>query len=165
MQGYGKMKDWNAAAADLYDGGLRRKFIGVKWCDADSGEVIEAQNPADGGLLATVPRGRAADIDAAVSAARRRKSSARASPTCRSTPSTRWWSGPTPRLTASRRGGSTHLGMAHRLKAGSVWLNMHNAIDPAVPFGGIKMSGYGREGGTEHMEEYLDTKAIWINAE
>jgi len=64
---------------------------------------------------------------------------------------------------------STNLGtahkLAHRLKAGSVWVNMYHAIDPAVPFGGVKMSGYGREGGTEHLEEYLDTKAIWINAD
>lgn len=64
---------------------------------------------------------------------------------------------------------STNLGtahkLAHRLRAGSVWVNMYHAIDPAVPFGGVKMSGYGREGGTEHMEEYLDTKAIWINAD
>jgi len=64
---------------------------------------------------------------------------------------------------------TTHLGtahkLAHRLKAGSVWVNMYHAIDPAVPFGGVKMSGYGREGGREHVEEYLDTKAIWINAD
>ena len=64
---------------------------------------------------------------------------------------------------------STHLGtahkLAHRLKAGSVWVNMYHAIDPAVPFGGMKMSGYGREGGLQHVEEYLDTKAIWINAD
>lgn len=64
---------------------------------------------------------------------------------------------------------STHLGtahkLAHRIKAGSVWVNMYHAIDPAVPFGGVKMSGYGREGGVEHMEEYLDTKAIWINTD
>ncbi|MGI3164596.1 aldehyde dehydrogenase family protein [Pseudooceanicola sp. 200-1SW] len=64
---------------------------------------------------------------------------------------------------------STHLGtahkLAHRLKAGSVWVNMYHAIDPAVPFGGMKMSGYGREGGSQHVEEYLDTKAIWINAD
>ncbi len=64
---------------------------------------------------------------------------------------------------------STHLGtahkLAHRLKAGSVWVNMYHAIDPAVPFGGVKMSGYGREGGTEHLDEYLDTKAIWINTD
>ena len=29
----------------------------------------------------------------------------------------------------------------------------------------MKMSGYGREGGIEHMEEYLDTKAIWIDTD
>lgn len=64
---------------------------------------------------------------------------------------------------------TTHLGTAHklarRIKAGSVWVNMYHAIDPAVPFGGVKMSGYGREGGVEHMSEYLDTKAIWINTD
>lgn len=61
------------------------------------------------------------------------------------------------------------LGMAHkltsRLKAGSVWVNMYHAIDPAVPFGGMKMSGYGREGGREHLDEYLETKAIWIQTD
>ncbi|MFT4011871.1 MAG: aldehyde dehydrogenase family protein [Paracoccus sp. (in: a-proteobacteria)] len=64
---------------------------------------------------------------------------------------------------------TTHLGTAHklarRLKAGSVWVNMYHAIDPAVPFGGVKMSGYGREGGAEHLDEYLDTKAVWINTD
>ncbi|RWR50167.1 aldehyde dehydrogenase family protein [Sinirhodobacter ferrireducens] len=64
---------------------------------------------------------------------------------------------------------TTHLGTAHklarRLRAGSVWVNMYHAIDPAVPFGGVKMSGYGREGGIEHLDEYLDTKAIWINTD
>ncbi len=42
---------------------------------------------------------------------------------------------------------------------------MYHAIDPAVPFGGVKMSGYGREGGREQMEEYLETKAVWINTD
>lgn len=64
---------------------------------------------------------------------------------------------------------TTHLGTGHklarRLKAGSVWVNMYHAIDPAVPFGGVKMSGYGREGGLEHLDEYLDTKAVWINTD
>ncbi len=64
---------------------------------------------------------------------------------------------------------TTQLGTAHklarRIKAGSVWVNMYHAIDPAVPFGGVKMSGYGREGGVEHLEEYLDTKAVWINTD
>jgi aldehyde dehydrogenase (NAD+) len=48
------------------------------------------------------------------------------------------------------------------LKAGSVWVNCYQAMDPAVPFGGYKMSGYGRESGAEHMEEFLQTKAVWI---
>ncbi|RWE34409.1 MAG: aldehyde dehydrogenase family protein [Mesorhizobium sp.] len=52
--------------------------------------------------------------------------------------------------------------LANRLRAGSVWVNTYHAIDPAVPFGGYKMSGYGREGGAEHLEEYLNTKGVWI---
>ncbi|MDQ0470818.1 aldehyde dehydrogenase family protein [Labrys wisconsinensis] len=58
------------------------------------------------------------------------------------------------------------VGKAHRLsralRSGSVWVNTYHAIDPAVPFGGTGMSGYGREGGTEHLAEYLDTKAVFI---
>jgi aldehyde dehydrogenase (NAD+) len=34
--------------------------------------------------------------------------------------------------------------------------------DPAVPFGGYKMSGDGRESGKQHLEEYLNVKAVWI---
>jgi aldehyde dehydrogenase (NAD+) len=48
------------------------------------------------------------------------------------------------------------------LRAGTVWINCYQAMDAAVPFGGYKMSGYGRESGTEHMEEFLQTKAVWI---
>lgn len=59
-----------------------------------------------------------------------------------------------------------NLSGAHRisnaLKAGSVWVNTYHAIDPAVPFGGYKMSGYGREGGIEHLHEYLNTKGVFI---
>lgn len=52
--------------------------------------------------------------------------------------------------------------LARRLHAGSVWVNTYHAIDPAVPFGGYKMSGYGREGGAEHLDEYLNTKGVFI---
>jgi aldehyde dehydrogenase (NAD+) len=48
------------------------------------------------------------------------------------------------------------------LRAGSVWVNCYQVMDPAVPFGGYKMSGYGRESGAEHMEEYLQTKSVWL---
>jgi aldehyde dehydrogenase (NAD+) len=58
------------------------------------------------------------------------------------------------------------LGRAHRvgkaLRAGSVWVNCYNALDPAVPAGGTKASGYGREYGPNHLEEHLQTKSLWI---
>ena len=58
------------------------------------------------------------------------------------------------------------VGKAHKLarsiRAGSVWINCYQAMDPAVPFGGYKMSGYGRESGKQHVEEYLKVKAVWI---
>jgi aldehyde dehydrogenase (NAD+) len=58
------------------------------------------------------------------------------------------------------------LNKAHRLakaiRAGSVWVNCYQAMDPAMPFGGYKMSGYGRESGLQHVEEYLNVKAVWI---
>jgi aldehyde dehydrogenase (NAD+) len=58
------------------------------------------------------------------------------------------------------------VGKAHRLaariRAGSIWVNTYHALDPAVPFGGFKMSGFGKEGGSEHLDEYLATKTVWI---
>jgi aldehyde dehydrogenase (NAD+) len=61
------------------------------------------------------------------------------------------------------------VGKAHRLakaiRAGSVWINCYQAMDPAVPFGGYKMSGYGRESGVQHVEEYLNVKAVWIKTD
>ena len=54
------------------------------------------------------------------------------------------------------------LAPAPNLAAGSVWVNCYQAMDPAVPFGGYKMSGYGRESGKQHVEEYLNVKAVWI---
>jgi aldehyde dehydrogenase (NAD+) len=35
-------------------------------------------------------------------------------------------------------------------------------MDPAVPFAGYKMSGYGRESGIQQLDEYLNVKAVWI---
>ena len=58
------------------------------------------------------------------------------------------------------------LGTAHKasreLRAGSVWVNCYQVLDPGVPFGGYKLSGFGRESGPHHIEEYLETKAVWI---
>jgi aldehyde dehydrogenase (NAD+) len=53
--------------------------------------------------------------------------------------------------------------LAEKIRAGSVWVNSYQAMDPAGPFGGYKMSGYGRESGVQQMDEYLNTKAVWLN--
>lgn len=50
--------------------------------------------------------------------------------------------------------------MAKRLRAGTVWINCHNTFDPALPFGGYKQSGWGRENGPEVLNNYLETKAV-----
>ena len=63
------------------------------------------------------------------------------------------------RVDARRRQGAP---LAKAIRAGSVWINCYQAMDPAVPFGGYKMSGYGRESGVQHLEEYLNVKAVWI---
>ncbi|MBN8875752.1 MAG: aldehyde dehydrogenase family protein [Rhodospirillales bacterium] len=55
--------------------------------------------------------------------------------------------------------------LARSIRAGSVWINCYQAMDPAVPFGGYKMSGYGRESGKQHVEEYLNVKSVWIRTE
>ncbi len=62
---------------------------------------------------------------------------------------------------------TSNLGRAHRmsraLHTGSVWVNCYNAVDPAVPSGGVKSSGQGREYGQQHVEEHLQLKSIWID--
>lgn len=52
--------------------------------------------------------------------------------------------------------------VAARLEAGIVWINDHHRISPASPWGGFKASGYGRENGWEAMEQYTDTKSVWV---
>jgi phenylacetaldehyde dehydrogenase len=58
------------------------------------------------------------------------------------------------------------VGKAHRiaaeLKAGTVWINCYNVFDAALPFGGYKQSGWGREMGHEALELYTETKAVVI---
>ncbi len=49
---------------------------------------------------------------------------------------------------------------ASEIKAGTVWINCHNAFDCAVPFGGYKQSGWGRELGARAIEEYTQVKAV-----
>jgi aldehyde dehydrogenase (NAD+) len=54
--------------------------------------------------------------------------------------------------------------VAHGVRTGQMWVNCYSVLDPAVPHGGIKMSGYGREQGPDHVNEFLYTKSIWIKA-
>ncbi len=55
------------------------------------------------------------------------------------------------------------LRTARRLRAGTVWVNTYNVYDPAVPFGGFKSSGIGRELGIEAISSYVETKSTWVN--
>lgn len=52
--------------------------------------------------------------------------------------------------------------VASQLKAGSVWVNCFNIFDAALPFGGYKQSGWGREMGEAVLENYTETKAVTI---
>ena len=54
------------------------------------------------------------------------------------------------------------LSVVRQLDAGTVWVNAHNLLDPALPFGGFKQSGIGREHGREVLDAYLETKAVAI---
>jgi aldehyde dehydrogenase (NAD+) len=55
------------------------------------------------------------------------------------------------------------LRLADQIKAGTVWLNSWHKYHPNAPFGGYKMSGYGREQGNEALESYSQYKTIWVS--
>src|SRR5262245_44637032 len=50
--------------------------------------------------------------------------------------------------------------LAKKLRAGTVWINCYNIFDAALPFGGYKQSGWGREMGHEALEAYTEVKAV-----
>jgi phenylacetaldehyde dehydrogenase len=50
--------------------------------------------------------------------------------------------------------------LAKKLRAGTVWINCYNVFDAALPFGGYKQSGWGREMGHEALEAYTEVKAV-----
>jgi succinate-semialdehyde dehydrogenase/glutarate-semialdehyde dehydrogenase len=58
---------------------------------------------------------------------------------------------------------NVHL-LSQEVQVGMLWINQPAAPSPEMPFGGIKDSGYGSEGGTEAMEAYLLTKAVSVMA-
>ena len=52
--------------------------------------------------------------------------------------------------------------VAEKLRAGTVWINCYNVFDAAMPFGGYKQSGWGREMGHEVLEQYTEVKAVCV---
>ena len=58
--------------------------------------------------------------------------------------------------------GKAHA-MARKLKAGTVWVNTYNVISSLSPFGGYKMSGFGRELGVHALESYTQVKSVWVS--
>jgi aldehyde dehydrogenase (NAD+) len=55
------------------------------------------------------------------------------------------------------------LRVARALRAGTVWVNAYNLYDAALPFGGFKESGFGRELGAAGMDLYTEVKSVWVD--
>ena len=53
--------------------------------------------------------------------------------------------------------------MARKIRAGTVWVNTYRAVSFTMPFGGYKNSGLGRENGADAINEYLQTKSVWVS--
>ncbi len=53
--------------------------------------------------------------------------------------------------------------LSRRLKAGTVWINTYGLMDAALPFGGYKQSGFGRELGMHAIEHYTELKSVWLS--
>ncbi|NML43081.1 aldehyde dehydrogenase family protein [Ramlibacter sp. G-1-2-2] len=64
---------------------------------------------------------------------------------------------------------TANLQRAHRfareLHAGMVWINSYKRVNPGSPFGGVGLSGYGREMGFDAMREYTQVKSVWVNVD
>jgi len=53
--------------------------------------------------------------------------------------------------------------VAAAIRAGVVWVNSYGMFDVAVPYGGFKLSGFGKELGREALDAYLQTKTVWVD--
>ena len=53
--------------------------------------------------------------------------------------------------------------LSKRLRAGTVWINTYGLMDAALPFGGFKQSGFGRELGMHAIEHYTELKSVWLS--
>lgn len=62
---------------------------------------------------------------------------------------------------------TANLARAHKfardMRSGMVWLNCYKRVNPGSPFGGVGLSGYGREMGFEAMREYTHVKSVWVD--
>ena len=52
---------------------------------------------------------------------------------------------------------------AKAIRAGTVWVNAYNVFDAALPFGGFKKSGFGREMGSVGLDNYTEVKTVWVD--
>ncbi len=55
------------------------------------------------------------------------------------------------------------LKAARAIRAGTVWVNAYNLFDAALPFGGFKESGFGREMGSVGLDHYTEVKSVWVD--
>ena len=135
-----------------------QNFIAGRWCDASTGARLAVTNPADESLIAEVPDSRAADARAAVDAAQAAFPAWRAAP-----------------AKALALANDTPFGLAgyfytsdiarvwrlaDALEVGIVGINEDALAAEAAPFGGVKASGYGREGSTHGLDDYLRVKYL-----
>lgn len=134
----------------------QKMLIGGKWLDAACGAAMSFRNPATGEVLGVVPSASAEDVDCALREARQAfddiEDAIRLANDNRYGLGASIWSN---NLAAVHR-------MIPRIKSGSVWVNCHSALDPALPFGGYKMSGVGREMGAAVIEHYTELKSVLI---
>jgi len=125
------------AARRFLDGRAKALWIDNEYVDATSDTTITAYNPADGSELGDVQ-------EASVAGAGR----------LRAGPGMGW----------SANAERAHR-VAHRIRAGTVWINCYDAGDVSIPFGGYKQSGHGREKGEYALELYTEVKAVVANLE
>ena len=55
------------------------------------------------------------------------------------------------------------MALTREVQAGTVWINSHVFIDPAMPFGGFKQSGIGRDFGVDWLDGFTETKSVCIS--
>ncbi|HTT11381.1 MAG TPA: aldehyde dehydrogenase family protein [Burkholderiaceae bacterium] len=54
---------------------------------------------------------------------------------------------------------------AREIRAGMCWINSYKRVNPGSPFGGVGLSGYGRDMGFEAMHDYTEAKSVWVNVD